>query len=79
MKRILGYLKKYTKESILAPAFKLLESGMDLLVPLIVAAIINEGIGNADKSYIVKCFLMLIALAVLGIAFSFTAQWFAAK
>ncbi len=79
LKRILGYLKKYVKEAILAPVFKLLESGMDLLVPLIVAAIINTGIGNADKSYIVRCFLLLIALAVLGIAFSFTAQWFAAK
>lgn len=79
MKRILSFLKKYTKESILAPAFKLLEAGMDLLVPLVVAAIINNGIGNADKGYVVKCFLILIALAVLGIAFSFTAQWFAAK
>ncbi len=72
-------MKKYTKEAILAPAFKLLESGMDLLVPLIVASIINNGIANADKGYIVGCFLLLIALAVLGIAFSFTAQWFAAK
>ncbi|MCR5323948.1 MAG: ABC transporter ATP-binding protein/permease [Lachnospiraceae bacterium] len=79
MKKVLKFLKKYTKESILAPAFKLLEAGMDLLVPLVVAAIINNGIGNADKGYVVKCFLILIALAVLGIAFSFTAQWFAAK
>lgn len=79
MKKVLSYLKKYTKESILAPAFKLLEAGMDLLVPLVVAAIINNGIGNEDKSYVVRCFIILIALAILGIAFSFTAQWFAAK
>ena len=79
MKKVLSYLKKYTKESILAPAFKLLEAGMDLLVPLVVAAIINNGIGNEDKGYVVRCFIILIALAILGIAFSFTAQWFAAK
>ena len=79
MKTILGFLKKYTKEAVLAPAFKLLEAGMDLLVPLVVAAIINNGIANEDKGYIVRCFLLLIALTVLGIAFSFTAQWFSAK
>lgn len=79
MKILSGYMKNYKKEGILAPAFKLLEAFMDLLVPLVVAAIINRGIAGTDTAYIIRCFLFLIALAVLGMLFSFTAQWFAAK
>ncbi|MCR5685839.1 MAG: ABC transporter ATP-binding protein/permease [Lachnospiraceae bacterium] len=79
MKSVLRFLKKYTKESVLAPAFKLLEAGMDLLVPMVVAAIINTGVANADKGYVLRCFALLAFLAVLGVAFSFTAQWFAAR
>ena len=79
MKRLAGYMKNYKKEGILAPAFKLLEAFMDLLVPLVVAAIINQGIAGRDTAYLIRCFLFLIALAVLGMLFSFTAQWFAAK
>ena len=79
MRLFFKYLKAYKKESILAPAFKLLESFMDLVVPLVVARIINVGVEGGDKSYVVGCFVLLLALAVLGILFSFTAQWFAAR
>ncbi len=79
MKKVLALLKSYRKESVLSPAFKLLESLMDLITPLVVAAIINRGIVNSDFGYVIKCFLFLILLAVLGLGFSFTAQWFAAK
>ena len=79
MKRLIVYLKKYTKESLLAPLFKLLEALMDLIVPLAVARIVNQGIAGNDEGLIWKCFVFLILLAVLGMLFSFTAQWFAAK
>ena len=75
----LKFLKKYQKESILAPLFKLLEAIMDLTVPLVIAQIIKNGIGQNDMSYVLKMFGLLLLLAVLGMAFSFTAQWFAAK
>ena len=79
MKKLLPFLSPYKKESVLAPLFKLLESGMDLLVPLVVAAIINRGIAGGDSGLILRYFLLLIALALLGMGFSFTAQWMAAK
>ena len=79
MKNLWVYLSEYKKESVLAPLFKLLESLMDLLVPLVVAAIINLGIAGGDTALIVRRFLLLIALALLGMGFSFTAQWMAAK
>ena len=79
MRNIWIYLKEYRKESILAPLFKLLEACMDLLVPLVVAAIINDGIGRNDEGLILRYFLLLIALAVLGMGFSFTSQWMSAK
>ena len=75
----LKFLKKYQKESILAPLFKLLEALMDLTVPLVIAQIIKNGIGQNDMNYVLKMFGLLLMLAVLGMAFSFTAQWFAAK
>ena len=75
----LKFLKKYQKESILAPLFKLLEALMDLTVPLVIAQIIKNGIGQNDMSYVLKMFGLLLLLAVLGMAFSLTAQWFAAK
>ena len=79
MRLFLHYLKNYKKESILSPAFKLLESLMDLIVPIVVARIIDVGVAGNDRGYVVKCFVILIALALLGILFSFTAQWFAAR
>ena len=75
----LKFLQKHQKESILAPLFKLLEALMDLTVPLVIAQIIKNGIGQNDMSYVLKMFGLLLMLAVLGMAFSFTAQWFAAK
>lgn len=79
MKKLFSYLYEYRVESVLAPLFKLLESLMDLLVPLVVAAIINKGIGDGDNGLILRYFLLLIGLAVLGMGFSFSAQWMAAK
>lgn len=79
MKYLLKYLKPYTKESILAPAFKLVEALLDLLVPVVIADIIKVGIKTGDWKYILMRFLFLILLAVLGLAFSITAQYFAAK
>lgn len=78
-KMSLKHLKKYQKESILAPLFKLLEALMDLTVPLVIAQIIKNGIGQNDMGFVLKMFGLLLLLAVLGMAFSFTAQWFAAK
>ncbi len=79
MKKILVYLKDYKKESILAPTFKLLESFFDLLTPILIANIINNGINNHDSGYILQQFLLLIGLACVGMACSITAQYFAAK
>ena len=79
MKKLFVYLSEYRKESVLAPLFKLLESGMDLLVPLVVAAIINQGVAGADTGVILRSFALLIGLALLGMGFSFTAQWMAAR
>ncbi len=63
----------------MSPLFKLLEAGMELLVPLVVAKVIDVGIANADKSYILHAFLLLAAFAALGLAFAIAAQYFAAK
>lgn len=79
MKRIGFYLRDYKKESILGPLFKLLEAFFDLMVPLVMAAIIDTGIANSDLPYVVKLSVMLIALAVIGLTCSVTAQYFSAK
>ncbi len=82
MKKLLIYLKDYKKESVLAPLFKLLEAFFELLVPLVMAGIIDRGIadiGNGDRSYIVRMGLSLFVLALVGLAASVTAQFFAAK
>ena len=79
MKHLIPYFKKYKFLSILAPAFKMLEACFDLIVPLIVADIIDTGIVNGDKNYIVNRFLLLLLMALLGLLSSFTAQFFAAK
>ena len=73
------FLKEYRKESVLAPLLKLAEALMDLLVPLVVAGIINEGIAGNQRGLITRNFLILIVLALIGLAFSFTAQWLSAK
>lgn len=79
MKMILTYLKHYKLESILAPAFKMLEVLFDLLVPLVVAQIIDVAIASGDRWYILQRALLLVGFALLGMASSFTAQFFAAK
>lgn len=79
MKKLLVYFKGYEKESILGPLFKLLEASFELFVPLVIAAIIDTGVRNGDKSYIVKMCLVLFALALIGFTCAVTAQFFAAK
>ncbi len=79
MFQLLRYLKNYKKESVLAPLFKMLEACFDLLVPLVVAAIIDHGIAQRDSGYVWKMGGVLVVLAVAGLAFSITAQYFAAK
>lgn len=79
MKKILVYLKGYTKECILSPAFKLFEALLELIIPIIVAAIVDNGISQSDKPYIIKMALVMIFLGAAGLAFSVIAQFFAAK
>lgn len=79
MNRFKLLIKDYKKESILAPLFKLLESLFDLFVPLVIAGIINNGINNNDFNYVLKMFGLLILLAIIGLACSIVAQYFAAK
>ena len=79
MKQLMMYLKDYKKESILAPLFKLLEAFFELLVPLVMANIIDYGISNRNMGYIGKMGLLLLLLGVVGLASSITAQFFAAK
>lgn len=79
MKSLMKYLKDYKKECVLSPLFKLLEATFELFVPLVMAAVIDKGIGHADKPYIVKMCLVLISLGIIGLVCSITAQFFAAK
>ncbi len=79
MKKLLCYLTDYKRESILAPLFKMLEAFFELFVPLVIAAIVDVGIQNSDMPYIVRMCLVLLTLAVVGLASSLTAQYFAAK
>lgn len=79
MKKLLIYLKDYKKESILAPLFKMLEATFELLIPLVVASIIDVGIGNGDRTYIIKMCLIMVILGIVGLACSITAQFYAAK
>lgn len=79
MKKLLVYLKDYKKESVLGPLFKLLEASFELIVPLVMAAIIDTGVTAGDRPYIMKMCLVLVLLAVVGLTCSVTAQYFAAK
>lgn len=79
MNRLKPYLKPYLKETILAPLFKLFEAILELLVPLIMAVIIDKGIGNQDTSLILSQGTILIVLGILGVVVSITAQYYAAK
>lgn len=79
MKKLVRYLKDYKLESVMGPLFKMLEASFELLVPLVMAQIIDVGIGNRDVSYIMKMGGVLLLLAAVGLASSLTAQFFAAK
>ena len=79
MKRLFFYLGRYRRESVLAPLFKLLEATLELLIPLIVSAIVDRGVGGGDASFVLTRSLFLILLGVVGLGFSVTAQFFAAR
>ncbi len=79
MKRLLVYLKNYKKETVIGPLFKLLEASFELLIPLVVAAIVDTGIPNNDKGYIFKMCAIMVALGLIGMVCAITAQFFSAK
>lgn len=79
MRDLWKYLKDYKKESLLAPLFKMLEASFELFVPLVVARIVDVGIANGDRGYVLKMGGLLLLLAAIGLACSLTAQFFAAK
>lgn len=79
LKKLLAYLKSYTKESILGPLFKCFEAVLELFVPLVIAAVIDNGVAAGDKGYIAKMCLLLVIIGIVGLAFSITAQYFSAK
>ena len=79
MKQLLRFMKHYKKETVLAPLFKMLEASFELFVPLVMAAIVDQGIKNADIPYILKMGLVLVALALIGLATAATAQYFSAR
>jgi len=79
LKKLLIYLKGYIKESILGPLFKLCEASLELIVPLIIAALVDKGIKEGDSGYIVNMCLILVGMGAVGLAFSVTAQYFSAK
>ena len=79
MKKLLRFMKNYKKETVLAPLFKMLEASFELFVPLVMAAMVDVGIKNADIPYIIKMGLVLVALALIGLATAATAQYFSAR
>ncbi len=79
MKRLLGFLKDYKKETVLAPLFKMLEASFELLIPLVVQRIVDVGIANGDTGYVIKMCLVMVLLGVIGLSCSVTAQFFSAK
>ena len=79
LKKILKYIRGYGKECVLGPLFKLLEASFELLIPLVVAKIVDVGIANHDRGYVVKMVLVMALLGVIGLVCAVTAQYFAAK
>lgn len=79
MKSLLIYLREYKKESILAPLFKMLEASFELFIPLVMASLIDVGIANGDKKYVIQMCLIMVALGIIGLVCSVTAQYYAAK
>jgi len=78
LKRLLKYLKGYEKQCVLGPLFKLLEASFELLIPLVVASIVDEGIGGGDRVYAVQMCAIMIALGIIGLLMAVTAQYFSA-
>ena len=79
MKKLLVYLKGYKKECVFAPLFKMLEACFELLVPLVVASIIDVGIANGDRDYVIKMCLLMVLLGAVGLSCTLVAQYFSAK
>lgn len=79
MNKLLKYMIGFGKECALGPLFKLLEASFELLIPLVVAGIVDNGIGNGDGTYVIKMCIVMVALGVIGLACAITAQYFAAK
>ena len=79
MRKLLKYMRGFGKECVLGPLFKLLEASFELLIPLVVAAIVDTGIGAGDRGYVVKMCLVMIGLGIIGLVCAVTAQFFAAK
>lgn len=79
MRLILKYLKEYKLEAVLAPLFKMLEAIFELFVPLVIARLIDKGISVSNKGIVIQCAMLLLGLAIIGLASSITAQYFAAK
>ena len=79
MLRLIRYLKEYKLESVLAPLFKLLEAAFELLVPLVIARIIDIGIVNKDSKYVINMGILLVSLAMIGLTSAIIAQYFSAK
>ena len=78
MKKLLKYLKGYEKECVLGPLFKLLEATFELFIPLVVAAIVDTGIGNSDRPYVFRMCLLMVALGIIGLVMAVAAQYFSA-
>jgi len=78
LKYLFGYLRRYIKESILGPLFKLFEATLELIVPLVIASIIDDGIAASDRRYVILMSLVLVLLGAVGLAFSVIAQFSAA-
>ena len=79
MRKLLPYLKEYVRECILAPGFKMLEACFELIVPIVIASLIDRGIGDGDIPYIFRMIVVLFMLAIIGCAVAITAQYFSAK
>lgn len=79
MKKLFKYFRSYIKETILAPLFKLLEALLELFIPLVVASIIDNGIGLSDKSYVIKMIIVMISCGIVGLILSVLGQYFAAR
>lgn len=79
MKSMLGYLRRYTKECILAPLFKMLEASFELMIPLVLQSMIDQGINGGNQSVIIRSVIIMVALCLIGLISSVTAQYFSAR